>query len=1028
MTYMAGEPIPFFWPMRAFIHHNPLHGLEHLPFGDAVAAGARLLHCRGHLSRRQYQGYLAAGKVDRSRLEAAVDAFVAARPAIPGVALGDWLMALLTETGGTVVPVRDFADVPDIHAAVRGSPLPPDGGTGLGRLGEGLKTALLAEGPVYAAVDGLYGTDIGMQLDELVIRICLEFLDEGQSVWGLPGREHGLFTAWRKVVGRHGWLFPHGVHVRGILAADPSPEGVIVHVMETLGVREDRWTAYFTRELARLHGWAGFIRWRSSARHYYWGRHYPADLVDLLAVRLTLGLALLKEHGRRVPAITVPAIREFIDKRTAEACLRHEFHGSRLLPALAQGVEEALALGGRVRIERVFREYTAAKRRHEAGHQAARLRAVAARAGAVTALEGLSAGALGRLLEGIGEFETGEGMVWLEAMESRAMGHLMAGVTLEPPPPRDKRPFAQALFCIDTRSERIRRHLEGAGDYQTFGIAGFFGVPISFMELGKGSETHLCPVLLTPRNLTLEMTVDGPRDPAAVTALEKVLHELKETVLTPFVTVEAIGLLFGFDMVGKTLIPRFYNRWRRHLHEHKPATHLLMDKLDRDQADSIVRAVQRAVIVKAVEQEYRLPAERITDDLVRELREAALGRLPGAPGLSQELGLGPAEEQGFIRRLREVYRINPAFARLQLERLARIGFSLDEQVGFVSQALRSIGLTRDFSRFVLLVGHGSTSENNPYESALDCGACGGNHGLVNARVLAQMANKPEVRRRLVSHGVHIADDAWFIPARHNTATDALELFDLDRLPSTHIVYLDRLRSGLTAASRLCAQERIPSLRASSRATRPPPGAAAACRAAERNAMDWSQVRPEWGLSRNAYFVIGRRDLTRRLSLEGRAFLHSYDYRLDPRRRLLENILTGPLVVGQWINMEHYFSTVDNAGLGAGSKVYHNITGRFGVMRGNLSDLRTGLPAQTVLKQGEPYHEPLRLITLMEAPLEHARRAIEAVVAVKQLVRNGWIRVLVIDPETTLVSVYDHGGWQHLSCPPSHPLSEESRAS
>lgn len=1028
MAYVAGEPIPFFWPMRAFIHHNPLHGLEHLPFGDAVAEGARLFHCRGYLSRRQYQGCLAAGKVDRRHLEGAVDAFVASRPAIPGVALGDWLMALLTEIDGPVVPAGDFAAAEDIHAALAGLPSGTTDEVDLAALAVRLKDTLLRDEPVYAAVDGLYGTAIGAQLDQQVIKICLEFLDEGQSVRAMPGRQRGLFGAWREAVGRNGWLFPHGAHVRRILAAESSPEGVIIHAMEALGVAEDRWTAYFTRELARLHGWAGFIRWRSSARHYHWGRLYPADLVDLLAVRLTLGLALLKAHGRRGLAITAPAIREFIETRTSEACLRHEFHGPRLLPALAQGVEEALALGGRARIERVFKRYVAAKRRHEAEQQAARLRALALRAGAVSGLEGLSAEALGRLLEGLRDFEEREGMVWLEAMESRAMGHLMAGVTLEPPPPRDKRPFAQALFCIDTRSERIRRHLEGAGDYQTFGIAGFFGVPISFMELGKGSETHLCPVLLTPRNLTLEMTVDGPRDPAAVTALEKVLHELKESVLSPFVTVEAIGLLFGFDMVGKTLMPRSYNRWRRRLHEHKPPTHLLMDKLDRDQADSIVRTVQRAVIIKAVEQELRLATERITDDLVRELREAALGRQAGRSALVRELGLDPEAEQGFIRRLRQVYRINPAFARLQLERLARIGFSLDEQVGFVSQALRSIGLTRDFSRFVLLVGHGSTSENNPYESALDCGACGGNHGLVNARVLAQMANKPEVRRRLVAHGVHINDDAWFIPALHNTATDALELFDLDRLPSTHVVYLDRLRSGLSAASRLCAQERIPTLQSPSRAMRPPPAAATAGRAAERNAMDWSQVRPEWGLSRNAYFVIGRRDLTRRLSLEGRAFLHSYDYRLDPRRRLLENILTGPLVVGQWINMEHYFSTVDGGCLGSGSKVYHNVAGRFGVMRGNLSDLLTGLPAQTVLHQGEPYHEPLRLITLMEAPLEHARRAVEAVVAVKQLVRNGWIRVLVIDPETEVVSLYADGQWQCLSTLLEHPIAEEAQAS
>ena len=181
--------------------------------------------------------------------------------------------------------------------------------------------------------------------------------------------------------------------------------------------------------------------------------------------------------------------------------------------------------------------------------------------------------------------------------------------------------------------------------------------------------------------------------------------------------------------------------------------------------------------------------------------------------------------------------------------------------------------------------------------------------------------------------------------------------------------------------------------------------------AQRNAVDWLQVRPEWGLSRNAYFVIGSRKLTSQSLLDGRAFLHSYDYRIDPKHRLLENILTGPLVVGQWIDMEHYFSTVDNQHYGSGSKVTHNVAGRFGVMTGNISDLRTGLPAQTVLKDGKPYHEPVRLMALIEAPFEHAKQALERVFSVKRLVKNGWIRLLIIDPETLTVHLFEDGDWQ-----------------
>lgn len=1010
MIYVAGEPIPFFWPMRAFIHHNPLHGLEHLPFPEAVKTGAQLFHGRGFLSRREYQRYLTQGKVDHDALAIDVDEFLAQQPAIADLDLSHWLMTLLTRHEQPAIRGASLAEAGEVHAVIQQME-PPGTGIDPDSLAATLHDTLLGTCPLYEAVDSLYGTGIGAELDELVIKSCLDFFDEGQSVWHMPGRRQGLFRAWRELALRNARLFVRGLHIERILKDEPHPEGVIASVMHELGIPEDKWVSCFSRELSRLHGWAGFIRWRANAKQYYWRQHYPADLVDFLAIRLTLALALLAERGRQQIATDRGALEALIQTRPRETWLRYELHSGAILPAYARRVEQTLARGRTKALEQCFDDYVRARRRHDAEDQASRLRQLAARVDTSTdasaALEALTPAQLADLMQVLQQFESEEGMLWLRAMEHHAMEAVVREVNLSPPAPRDKRPFAQALFCIDTRSERIRRHLESAGDYQTFGIAGFFGVPISFMELGKGSETHLCPVLLKPKNLVLEMTATEPEDVAATTALEKVLHELKESVLTPYVTVEAIGMLFGFDMIGKTFMPQSYNRWRQRLFRDKPATHLLLDKLDREQADSIVRAVQRAVVAKAVEQEFELEPGAVTDDMVRQLREAALGHATRAPALGETLHLDQEAEQAFIERLRAVYRIEPAFAQLQREQLARIGFSLEEQTHFVSQALHSIGLNREFSRFILLVGHGSTSENNPYESALDCGACGGNHGLINARALAQMANKSPVRQRLRERGIEIPDDAWFLPALHDTTTDEIKLFDLDRLPASHVVYLDRLRGGLTGASRLCARERLPELQLTPGECDP----AGANRQARRNAMDWSQVRPEWGLSGNAYFIIGRRNLTRHLSLDGRAFLHSYDYRADPKRRLLESILTGPLVVGQWINMEHYFSTVDNERFGSGSKVYHNVAGRFGVMTGNLSDLRTGLPAQTVLDQGQPYHQPIRLITVIEAPYEHACRAIEEVAAVKNLVRNGWLRLLIIDPDQHTAHIYDHNAWQ-----------------
>jgi uncharacterized protein YbcC (UPF0753/DUF2309 family) len=1014
MVFVAGEPIPYFWPMRAFIHHNPLHGLERMPFEEAIAEGQQLFHGVGFLPRTTYQQYFRQNKIDFQSLSTGIEDFLKQYESIDGVDLHSWLLKLVTETDIQTTLTDSQATVADISSVLRGQSLPAVQEIDQAKLTDPLIDSLLEHCLVYECLDKLFNTGIGEELDELVIKSCLDFFDEGQSVWEMPDRELGFFAAWREVARRNARFFLRGRQIHGSLSIDDDPEGVIVHVMECLNIPIDEWVQYFRRELARLHGWAGFIRWRSNARHYYRSRQYPGDLVDFLAIRLTLALALIRERSHDGLPGSAEQIEDFIRNKPMEAYLRKELYTKTIMPAWAQRVEAVLLAGNKSRIEKVCLEYIQDKRMKDAEKQASVLRKLAELNSAGKVLENISDAELARLHDLLREFEKHEGMIWLEAMEATAMNKLLQGVSKSVAEPEKKRPFSQALFCIDTRSERYRRHLESVGDYQTFGIAGFFGVPVSFMELGKGNEVHLCPVMLTPKNLVMEMSVSDIQNALVLSSMEKAVHELKESVLTPFVTVEAIGLLFGLDMIGKTLAPRFYNRWRSRLdhHSHKPNTHLLIDKLSREQADSIVRAVQRAVIVKAIENEFDLAQENIRDDMVRELREVAMGHAHSSPLLQEQLHLDTDRAQEFINRLRKVYRINKTDAHSQMARLGRIGFTLEEQVGFVSQALRAIGLTSNFSRFILVVGHGSQSENNPYESALDCGACGGNLGVFNARIFSHMANKPAVRQRLLEHGVTIPDDAWFVPALHNTTTDEVVMHDLDLLPPSHPVYLDRLQNGLIAARRLCSQERIPELDVICDS----PSSMDADKQAMRNAMDWSQVRPEWGLSRNVYFIIGRRPLTENFSLEGRAFLHSYDYRVDRKLRLLENIMTGPLVVGQWINMEHYFSTVDNEHYGSGSKVYHNVAGQFGVMTGNLSDLRTGLPAQTVLAKGQPYHEPMRLITVVEAPFEHVIATINKVAVVRKLLNNGWIRFLIIDPESGKTHIYSKQQWLEYGVP------------
>lgn len=1008
-VYVAAEPVPLFWPMRTFIYNNPLHGLEGLPFTEAVQAARGLFHARVYLPRTTYQHYLREGKGDVRMLDAITAQFAQTAPSIDGIDWQRWLSAV-RKAPTDASPYVPHASAEDVAAVLAGQPIPNDGA-----IAADLDAAMLADlppwRPLTECIDSLWGTNLAAELDELVVKSCLDFFDEDQSSWRMPGREQGFYAAWADVVRRNGRMFLRGLAIKRILDQAPRADAAIVHVMQSLGIAEEHWQAYFSRELLRLHGWAGFIRWRSGAEHYYWGRKHPADLVDFLAVRLVFALALIEEGARhrKTPA-NRPAFDAFLREQRDCALLRYALHAGELLPGWAQRIDDALERSNGNRIARLAEDYAKEWRRVHAQRQGQILQKIAMEAGTpVQTLAALGAQGAAKVLEVLQRFAVQEGSMWLRALEARAIDHLLSQIVTPDEPAVPKRAFAQALFCIDVRSERLRRNLENVGDFLTFGIAGFFGVPVGFLGYGKGSEAHLCPAIVTPKNIVLEISAAIDFDEEDfVSTLGHVLHDLKSSVISPFVTVEAIGALFGFDLIGKTMAPLAYHRWRSRLDAPHPFTHLLLDKLSREQADSIVRALQRAMIVNALRIELGIERERVNDDMIRELRETALGHCSGTTILVREFGLSLEREARFIEQVREVYRVNSSYANYQMLRLGRIGFSLDEQVNYVWTALTSIGLTRNFSRFVLLIGHGSHSENNPYESALDCGACGGSNGLVSARVLAQMANKAEVRAKLRTIGVDIPADTWFVPGLHTTTTDTVELYNLDFLPPQLLVYLERLRNGLYAASRLSAAERVPTLLPQTKTLKP----AQAHRIVRVMSHDWSQVRPEWGLSGNLYFVVGRRGLTQKANLHGRSFLQSYDWQLDPKGRLLENILAGPVVVGQWINMEHYFSTVDNTHFGSGSKVYHNVAGRFGVMTGNLSDLRTGLPAQTVMRHGQPYHEPLRLIVMIEAPLDFARRAIEAVAKVKSLVQGQWVRTIVLDPTQDMQAyVFDNGEWQ-----------------
>ena len=428
-----------------------------------------------------------------------------------------------------------------------------------------------------------------------------------------------------------------------------------------------------------------------------------------------------------------------------------------------------------------------------------------------------------------------------------------------------------------------------------------------------------CPVLLKPKNQIREI----PRSYHGILAERHktvahlgeaghlLLHDLKENVVTPYVMVEALGWFFGVPLLGKTLFPRWYYRalrWITELLLPPVATTLTVEKISREAADDMITTEQHAHIREIVRERFGLQGNALSPALLDKIRKKAIGNAEDVNGeVGRALGLDPATEEAFYGDLRERYRISPRGISDRLDRLTHTGFSIAEQAYFVEAALRLMGLTSTFSRLVLFCAHGSTSQNNPYESALDCGACGGNQGLPNARTIATMGNNPRVREILVGRGIKIHDDTHFLAAQHDTTSDQVRIVDLEDVPPTHRKDLQRLISDLQEAGAQTALERGVKLGEPTGSCE----ASAARQLAGKRSENWAEVRPEWGLSGNSLMVIGRRALTQAVDLKGRAFLHSYDYRQDASGKLLETIMTAPLIVAQWINMEHYFSTVDN---------------------------------------------------------------------------------------------------------------------
>ncbi len=954
-------------PIRDFVHHNTLHGFQHLPFAEALTAAGALTGATTWWPEDKFRACLASGRITRDDLAAALDDHGVSdldAPLVGVLTRRDVLLASLL--AGIEVPASsrlawqqqegmaaenfDFGQFlpPTVAFAARGGDKPWREAALVrwnelcGRVGKTWTWRALLE---Y-----LSGEDVLERVRSILQRHLAAHLDLGVAAWRNPARERGFFAAWRLSAGFDmAWEMDELPNVRDeVLHLPDSPLDVLAEELPRLLPDDSLWGAYLERLSLELPGWSGMMLWRQD--HPGRGDGTPVAMLDYLAVRVLLERLLTDDLLRRLGGgpLTLADLPAHFAARPEEFLVRDALHQPGLPEDLQGRAAHLVELARHGHVE------------NEAWRQLAEALVPALAAarsdGAAWLLSGLCR-QLGLSAEDVARLSTDQiaalhaeatsltpqqrGQIWLLAYERRYREQLFAALSANHSRQSAPAvPSAQVVMCMDDREEGTRRHLEEiAPDIATYGAAGFFGLPILWQGVDDALPTALCPVVVSPTQLVREVAAEGgeARLAAHLARRERRLNWRE----------------------------RFYQATRRH-------------------------AVTGPVLT-------------------------ALGAAPALAGLAA-LTLAPGWAGESARRWRAWHdgKLSTRLALTAEQAVAatpeqpQAGLTDGEQVARVEAFLRMIGLTDGFAPLVLLLGHGSGSRNNPHLSAYDCGACSGRHGGPNARAFAAMANRPAVRAGLAERGLPIPDGTWFVGAEHNTCDESVEWYDLDSVPPGCQPALETLLRQMGEACRAHAAERC--RRLASAPLRPTPWKARRHLLGRGN--DISQARPELGHATNAAAFIGRRAMSRGLFLDRRVFLISYDPTTDADGAIVENILLAAGPVGAGIALEYYFSTVDNERFGCGSKITHNITGLFGVMEGADSDLRTGLPWQMV-----EIHEPMRLLVVVEQTPELLDAILERQPALQELIVNEWIVLAAKNPFTVALHRYcPRRGWLPWSGP------------
>lgn len=1020
-------------PLLNFVHHNTLHGFQHLPFAQGLEAFEKLTGIHGYLPEEEFKKFYAQGRITDLDLNAAfarkfdwqgeritigltemnrlevyriallfgidpiapsqfnwqleeMDVLRRFQPDIPLLQREKIMQGSVSEEEAiqklwntclnlfslghyrlhpeelTHIPLQKAEGIlaefdvdsndsktcainPGIHHLVRAESLVDLAGL-LGSIGKrlSLRELLLS----------LTGTDLLDSVRPMLIRFCAAHLDEGVAAWRTPDNNEGLYAAWKRCASAdYSWALDDLPGWQAALARLPVQSiDAVVMLLAGMEIPQTRWAGYLERLALETPGWSGIINWRVHHPEYPANRACPVSLTDFLAIRLFLDSLWIEKICRETwgQAGRLTVLKAFFERYSSEFLARRMLYAGELPEYLANAVQKLVGLSHAERSHHEIWRNLADMVwtwKHSPVAEKSEIHTVYRSVWRLFRLcqhLGLDGETVGRL-----SLEEAEGLLrLLDYLSPSERGQLWLLAY--------ENHYREELFTALSQNH-------GRGRWAKRDSRPQAQVIFCMDDREESIRRHLeevNPAIETlgaagffgiPMNwLGLDDTATTPLCPVFVTPA----HEIQEQ-----------------PQSGQETLRQWHDRRRFRLQRFK---RLINQELRRNLVTSNLLAYLVAPLSLAVlAAKVFLP--RHFQTLKRKATDAFIPRVPTS------LHLTAADD-------------SPAATAEQ----PRLGFTIAEQTERVAGFLRNIGLNSNFAPLVVLSGHGSSSQNNPHLAAYDCGACSGRHGGPNARAFAAMANCPEVRKRLEEQqNIHIPKDTWFLGSEHDTCNEAVTWYDLDELPRHFSPALEALRKDLDRALLYSAHERCRRFASAPRR----PSLTRAMRHVQARSADFSQARPELGHATNAAALIGRRAVTRGTFFDRRIFLISYDPTQDSDGKILEGILLAVGPVGAGINLEYYFSTVNNDRFGCGSKVPHNVTGMFGVMEGACGDLRTGLPRQMI-----EIHEAMRLQVVVESRQDTLAAIYRRQPILRELIGNGWLLLSVVDPDNGTIAGFD----------------------